>query len=402
MTFINDKLIQFNTTSSDVIHQSVLTDNKIYLQQMIDKKEKVDIVFADVLYNTAQKHYSYSYSDKMTDDEYELFMRERFELTHKIMKPSSVLVVFVSSTSLFTIGSILDSIFNKRNRISIITWNKASSNLRTRHIRNISEYILIYGKNIDKVEPFATIKNSNIDESMFTVENKKRYRWRNCLAPKSSFKKQYCYPYAFKNGTLIYPLSKANYELAQTLDNKSCIERGLRSWNFSHQRLYEAEVKGELKYENGTLKIKEYLKSEMKSINILQYSKMTYSASAYYLNEVLEGSNLHFTFAKPISLYTYLFTLFNLTSSDCEDKVILDIFAGSGTTLNSILQVNKKYNKNHKVTLLEIDDKIYETQLYILEKVIKGYKTVNRNGNPKVVNGTSGKIQTLRYKSDQN
>lgn len=401
MTFINDKLIQFNTTSSDVIHQSVLTDNKIYLQQMIDKKEKVDIVFADVLYNTAQKHDSYSYSDKMTDDEYELFMRERFELTHKIMKPSSVLVVFVSSTSLFTIGSILDSIFNKRNRISIITWNKASSNLRARHIRNVAEYILIYGKNIDKVESFATIKNSNINESMFTVENKQRYRWRNCLAPKSSFKKQYCYPYIFKDGTFVYPESKENYEMAQTLDNKSCIAKGLRSWNYSPQRLYQAEINGELKHENGILKIKEYVKPTMKSTNILQYKNMNYISSAYFLNEVLEDSNLHFTFSKPVSLYTYILTLLNLTKKECEDKTIIDIFAGSGVTLSSILQINKKYKKNHHVTLLEVDPLIYDTQLYILKKLMGGYERINRAGNRKIIKGLNGKIQCIKYINQQ-
>ncbi|WP_419744181.1 DNA methyltransferase (plasmid) [Macrococcoides bohemicum] len=397
MTFINDKLIQINTTSSDVTHQSVLTDNKIYLEQMITNEEKVDIVFADVLYNTAQKHDSYSYSDKMTDDEYESFMRERFELTHKIMKPSSILVVFVSQTSLFTVGSILDSIFNKRNRISIITWNKASSNLRARHIRNISEYILIYGKNIDKVESFSTIRNSNFDESIFTTENKKRYRWRNCLAPKSSFKKQYCYPYAFQDGTVIYPSSKEKYELAQTLDNKSGRDRGLRSWNYSHQRLYQAEINSDLKYEDGTLKIKEYVKTEMKTTNILQYKHMNYISSSYFLNEVLEGSDLHFTFAKPSSLYTYLFTLFNLTKKECEDKRILDIFGGSGIILSSILQINKKYKKNHQVTLLEIDPLIYDTQLYILKKLMRGYERINRAGNRKIINGLNGKIQCIKY-----
>lgn len=398
---MNRRIIEFNAKSNEIAHRTILTDNKIYMQHMINNKLKVDIIFADILYNSAQHDNSYSFKDSMSTLDYESFMRERFELAHKLMKSSSVLVVFVSQESLFAIGSILDSIFNKRNRISLITWNKASSNLRSRHIRNVAEYILIYAKNKDKVEAFATVKNNKFDDSMFTVDDKnQKFRWRNILAPKNSFKKEYCYPYAFQDGTVVYPLSKKNYISAKESTDKECIQKGLRSWRYSKNRLYKEEIKGNLKYEDGNIFMKEFVKSEMKTTNILQYKKMTYSASAYYINEILKDSDYHFTYAKPIALYNYIFTLLNLTKPECDDKMIIDVFAGSGITLNSILQINNKFNKNHHVTLLEIDKDIYETQLYILEKIVKGYETINRLGNKKIVNGLKGKIECIKFQKE--
>lgn len=85
---------------------------------------------------------------------------------------------------------------------------------------------------------------------------------------------------------------------------------------------------------------------------------------------LLEKLNLSFTYPKPINLISYLIEAFS-----SENDIILDSFAGSGTTANAVLQLNNLKGSNRKFILVELDKvNAYEVIYPRLKSVINGNK----------------------------
>lgn len=95
---------------------------------------------------------------------------------------------------------------------------------------------------------------------------------------------------------------------------------------------------------------------------------------------MLEDMGINFDFPKPVSLIEYLLSIF----SD-KDSIILDSFAGSGTTAHAVLNLNKRDEGNRRFILCEMLDYAENITAERVRCVMKGYGT----GNNKV-EGTGG------------
>lgn len=86
--------------------------------------------------------------------------------------------------------------------------------------------------------------------------------------------------------------------------------------------------------------------------------------------DIINAMKLNFTFSKPFSLIERLVSL-------CCDKnsIILDSFAGSGTTAHAVLNMNKADNGNRKFILIEMMDYAETITAERVKRVIDGYKT---------------------------
>jgi adenine-specific DNA-methyltransferase len=83
---------------------------------------------------------------------------------------------------------------------------------------------------------------------------------------------------------------------------------------------------------------------------------------------LLEKINLKFTYPKPINLIAYLVEAFSSNGD-----IILDSFAGSGTTANAVLHLNKTKKTNRKFILIELENKnTFEVIVPRLKAVING------------------------------
>ena len=94
----------------------------------------------------------------------------------------------------------------------------------------------------------------------------------------------------------------------------------------------------------------------------------------------LKNINTEFNNAKPISLLSYLFEV-----SSKENDIILDSFAGSGTTAHAVLNLNKQDGGNRKFILCEMCDYAETITAERVRRVIKGYGEGNN-----AVEGTGG------------
>lgn len=76
------------------------------------------------------------------------FMWPRLKVMRDLLKPTGVLAICIDSRELFHLGKMLDELFRPENRLAIINWEKSySPRADNRHVSTSTEYVLVYAKN---------------------------------------------------------------------------------------------------------------------------------------------------------------------------------------------------------------------------------------------------------------
>lgn len=78
------------------------------------------------------------------------FMVPRLWMIREMLKPSGVLAICIDQRELFRLGMVLDQMFGEANRLAIINWQKTTSKNDRKHVASTTEYILVYAKDEGK------------------------------------------------------------------------------------------------------------------------------------------------------------------------------------------------------------------------------------------------------------
>ncbi len=79
------------------------------------------------------------------------FMAPRLEMIKAMLKPGGVCAVCIDERELFRLGMLMDEIFYESNRVAIINWQKAySAKNDSGHVSTATEYVLVYARGKDK------------------------------------------------------------------------------------------------------------------------------------------------------------------------------------------------------------------------------------------------------------
>lgn len=125
---------------------------------------QVDLIVTDPPYNTGQQ---FRYNDRWEEDpndpdlgsivpledgsrhtKWMKAMLPRLQIMKTMLKPTGVLAICIDENELFHLGMMLDEVFDERNRLAIINWQKTYSPKNdSRHVSTATEYVLVYAKN---------------------------------------------------------------------------------------------------------------------------------------------------------------------------------------------------------------------------------------------------------------
>jgi len=79
------------------------------------------------------------------------FMWPRLQMMRSMLKPGGVLAICIDHRELFRLGQMLDELFREENRLAIINWQKSySPRGDNRHVSTATEYVLVYAKDETK------------------------------------------------------------------------------------------------------------------------------------------------------------------------------------------------------------------------------------------------------------
>ncbi|MDR1956317.1 MAG: site-specific DNA-methyltransferase [Treponema sp.] len=306
----------FHNDNMNSIYFGENFDVLCHLYHGLNLGDKINLIYIDPPFSTnsvfQSRNQRNSYKDDLIGSHYIEFMRIRLILLRELLSTDGSIFVHLDNNMLFQIKIIMDEIFGSKNFRGFITRKKCSNKNYTKNTYgNISDYILFYSKT-DSYKwhrPTETWSNEKIlKEYPFIDElTGRRYKKVPIHAPGS------------RNG-----------ETGKTW--KGMLPPPGKHWQYTPEKLTEFDEKGEIYWSsNGNPRRKVFLEED-KGVPVQDI----------WLN--LQDSlnqNIKIT-GYPTEKNPYLLERIINASSD-KDDLILDCFAGSGTTLDVANQLGRKF-----------------------------------------------------------
>ena len=339
---------------------------------------KIDVIYIDPPYNTGNKDFIYndSYVDK--DDAYRhskwlSFMSKRLRIAKKLLSDRGVIFISIDDNEQANLKLLCDEIFHGFTFISSIIWRKQGGGKSdSKYLANNTEYILCYG-NINS-ERFNT---QTPDAKIFNKidEKGRKYRLMSLDFGSLSYNKSLDYPIALPNGTICYPGGSVDKWEERQKGKYSTKDWTWRCSPKEYQRRLESGII-EFTYNKRTnrWKVQEKLYLDTREGGLFEniISNFTNRTANNEIKSIF--GNRSFAYPKPTLLIKFLVSLIRN-----QNFTILDFFAGSGTTLHAVMQLNAEDGgKRTCILCTNNENGICENVTYERNKrVINGYTKPN-------------------------
>ena len=338
----------------------------------------IDVMYLDPPYNTGDKDFIYNDSFIGTDDAYRhskwlSFMEKRLVVAKSILASNGIILISINDIELYNLKLLCDRIFDERNFVANFIWQSTPGSNTGDDIKTVTEYVLAYAKDISSLK---VNKLQIADDDKYTLQDEfveKRGKYTlNKLDRRmtgSHYSDALNYPITLPNGDSLFP---GGNDFKQKHWN----------WRWSKAKVEWGIENGFIVFKNGNngwaIYFKQYLfvnNNDEPIERSLPYQNLIKDVdgmnSARGTQEVMELFNRKaFDYPKPLSLIYYL-----LNCVTKKDSLILDIFAGSGTTMHATMQLNAEDGGHRQCILVTNNENgICEQVTYERNKrVIQGY-----------------------------
>lgn len=383
-----------NGSENMVIHG----DNLEALKSLLPRYEgKVKCIYIDPPYNTGNE--GWVYNDNVNDpkikkwlgevvgkegedlsrhDKWLCMMYPRLKLLYKLLADDGAIFISIDDNEVISLKAICNEIFGARNYITNFIWRKVDSpNDNKVSITPDHEYIVTYAKNISHLFFSQKPAPEIVDAYKQIDENGKRCRDRLLKKNgKNSLRRDrptMFFPIVAPDGTEVFPVHD-NGEEARWAMGKDGVAKQIEAGTLVWKR----------RNRNGTEVWEPYTREYAPEIPTRPYPSIwadlpTMRQAKAVLREIFQTADL-FDTPKPSELIERL-----LQMTGGKDSLILDSFAGSGTTAHAVLNMNKADGGNRKFILIEMMDYADSITAERVKRVIQGY-----GEDKKAVPGTGG------------
>ncbi len=106
------------------------------------------------------------------------FMTPRLWMMREMLKPGGVIAVCIDHRELYRLGMLMDEIFLEENRLAVINWQKTTPKNQAAHITVTTEYILVYAKSSERAKT-GTVERSALADARFRKSvDDDPYEWK--------------------------------------------------------------------------------------------------------------------------------------------------------------------------------------------------------------------------------
>ena len=331
---VKNEELSFKTSDNAITHKLIIGDNYPALQNLlISYKNKIKVIYIDPPYgkDNKGKFAKTNYNNAIARDNLLSSLYTRLKLARDLLKDDGVIFCSIDDKNQAYIKCLFDEIFGEENFVSSFVWQKKSGGGQAKYFYEGHEYILIYAKKKDLLN--GLFKEKTNSKNIETDFIRKIYgRYTNNQKLKFLYEK---YP------NDIIEHRNLMFEELEIFKNENLIK----------QEKYD-EIKEKLN--NGIYFLKPYnekfnliCKYNDSEISLL-YSiikDVWNSDGATELESLFNGISL-FSNPKPTNLLKILI------NSVCDNNdIVLDFYAGSGTTGHAVLELNKKDGGNRQFIL---------------------------------------------------
>lgn len=372
-------------------------DNLLALKALLPHYAgKVKCIFIDPLYNTGndiEEGKSWVYSDNVNSpllkewfgkevsrddltrhDKWLCMMVPRLKLLRELLHDDGAIFITIDDNEYASLKAIMDEIFNEENLVANIVWQARKSVQNDTDISVNHNYVLVYAKNRRQNERRLKASNADkwyqmpgfvfkpllLDKSKFSnPDNDPRGLWKADPFDAPNVRENLTYPIINPITGKIYVPPKGRHWRTEENNYKKLLKEsriifGKKGESRPQLKVFWDEKKeyGEVEtswWGEGSADI--YLSEDIDYETIQEWTNYGTTTQGSQLLQSLFDSEKVFNNPKPIELIKHI-----VRQSTCENDIILDSFAGSGTTMHAVMELNKEDGGRRQCIMVQMTE----------------------------------------------
>ncbi|HRH44490.1 MAG TPA: site-specific DNA-methyltransferase [Pyrinomonadaceae bacterium] len=293
--------------------------------------------------------------DLSRHDKWLCMMYPRLKMLHKLLADDGAIFISIDDIEVGNLRLILDEIFGVRNFIANVIWQKKYSPQNdAQFFSAMHDHILVYAKSVDKWKRNLLPRTEKQDKAYKNLDNDLRGNWKSSDLTRNEHRDRDFYGIQTPSGKIVFPAKG-------------------RSWSRPKDEIERLRADNRLWFGNkgdAIPSLKRFLSEVKEGIvpsTIWFRDDVGDNQDAKQEVKAINSSEI-FDTPKPTKLLKRILEL-----STKKDSIILDSFAGSGTTAHAVVKLNKEDGGNRKFILIETMDYAETITAERVRRVMQGY-----------------------------
>jgi adenine-specific DNA-methyltransferase len=373
-------------------------DNLIGLKALLPLfTNKIKCVFIDPPYNTGndvEEGKSWVYSDNVNNplikdwlgkevsrddltrhDKWLCMIVPRLKLLKELLHDDGAIFIAIDDNEYASLKMIMDEIFLEENFVANIVWQARKSVQNDTDISVNHNYILVYGKNRRQTD--RRLKESNadrwyqmpgfvfrpllLDKSKFSnLDNDSRGLWKADPFDAPGIRENLTYPIINPNNGKEYLPPKGRHWRTEEVNYLKFLEEERILFGKTGKSGPQLKVFWDDKKEYGEVETSWwgegssdiYLNEDVDYETVSEWTNYGTTTNGSKMLQALFDSEKVFNNPKPVELLKHI-----IKQTTGKKDVILDSFAGSGTTMHAVMELNKEDNGNRLCIMVQMTEK---------------------------------------------
>ncbi len=372
-------------------------DNLIALKALLPTHAgRIKCIYIDPPYNTGNE--GWVYNDNLTQPQFKewigqtvgkegedatrhdkwcCMMYPRLQLLKDLLRDDGAIFVSIDDNEVANLRMLMDEVFGPENFIATIIWRNSTGPKQSKLLSTSHDYILSFAKSAVQWRRNLLPRTPEQEADYTNPDNDPRGPWRSGGLDARNYYSKGRYAITCPGGRVIEGPPGGSY------------------WRIPEETLWDLDSDGRIWWGedgNNVPRIKRFLSEVQEGLipqTVWDYNEVghTQEAKQEYL-QILSGFEV-FTTPKPVALLRRI-----LDIATSPGDLVLDSFAGSGTTAQAVLELNKQDGGNRKFILVQIpyDTKENEKEKFNIcqnitgervRRVIQGYSYTKRGAKGK-------------------
>lgn len=385
----------YNTGNDSFIYPDKFSESKADYEKRVGDKDEEGYMTKDGMFKKNSKENGQYHSNWLN------MMMPRLYLAKNLLRQDGVMFVHIDNNEVHNLRMLLNEIFGEENFIECINWNKRVPK-NDKGIGSIHEYVLIYVKDSSLKHEFLMAKEGlqEIEDLLSKIKKKKMPLNEGEDLIRKLYNKR-----GYDRGITLYNSLNSEYRLwgkinmswpnANTFGPRYEVKHPKtgkpvkipdRGWRRKEDSFNDAALIVDGKFTNvlelhdgsflcGKIWFDKDENTQPSSINyldeldnlLLRSIISLKSDGGIEVEKLFEGKS-YFSYPKPTSLAKLLIK----SVKNGQDDIILDFFAGSGTTAHAVMDLNKEDGGNRKYICVQLPELLEENS----EALKAGFKNI--------------------------
>ena len=395
---INNKTllpVRAKSLNFDQAQNVIIEGDNLQVLKLLTKAyfNQVDVIYIDPPYNTGN---DFVYNDDFKQDSYEYkiannlidaqglktttnqksdgrfhtnwlnMIYPRLVLARKLLKDDGVIFISIDDNEQARLKLICDEIFGEHNFITTFIWQKKNSGSSddAKHIKKLTEYILMYAKNetsLNVQKMFRDLEKGNYKEIDSHVEKRGKYSLNQLDRASLTWSSKLDYEITIGDITY-YPGGVTKEQWIQRKTNHAVKDW---RWRWSKSKLEWGLANDFIVVKNNKIYTKQYqlVNNENQPIirqspyaNLILNKDISGTSGTEELKQLFDNLKI-FDHPKPIDLIKYLVNL-----HPNKNALVLDFFAGSGSTAHGVMDLNQQDGGKRQYILVQWPELVDNSQ----------------------------------------